>query len=121
MRRRASSLARNALAERGLRGREPSDRHAEWRAGHIVEPSRVAECDRSRIAAMLAADADLELVAHGTPALDTDANELADAFAIDRHEWIRRQDATRHVRAEEARRVVAADAEGRLRQIIGAE
>ena len=47
--------------ERRLRRREPRDRHAVRRAGHVVEPDPVAELDRARIAAVLAADADLEL------------------------------------------------------------
>src|SRR5947207_14791325 len=81
------------LAERGLRRGEPRDRHAERRARHVVEPDLVAEHDRSRIAAVLAADADLEVPAHLAAALDADPNQRADAIAVDRPERIARQDA----------------------------
>src|SRR5262245_5271010 len=106
--------ARRALAERGLRGGEPRDRHAEWRARHVVEPDLVAERDRRRVATMLAADAELEGVAHLATAIGRDADQLADAFAVERHERIDRQDALGLIRTEEARRIVARDAERRL-------
>src|SRR5499427_881179 len=52
---------RGTPAHRGLGGRELGDRHAERRARHVVEPDPVAELDARRIAAVLAADAELEL------------------------------------------------------------
>src|SRR3954454_16387093 len=107
---RALAFARRDLAERGLRGGEPRDRHAERRARHVVEPDLVAERDRSRIAAVLAADADLEVLAHLAAPLDADPHQRADDVAVDRDERISRQDAARRVDAEERRRVVAADA-----------
>src|SRR5689334_17653584 len=45
----------------GLRGRHPGDRHAVRRAAHVVEPRHVEERDRVRVAAVLAADAELEV------------------------------------------------------------
>src|SRR3954467_8846262 len=81
----------------------------------------MAERDRRRIAAVLAADAQLQAIAHLTPAVGRDANEFADPFAVDRDEGVDRQNALGLVRAEEARRIVARDAEGGLRQIVGAE
>src|SRR3954470_10651277 len=109
------------LAERGLRRRQPRDRHAERRARHVVEPDLMAERDRSGIAAVLAADADLEVLADLAAALDADPHQRADAVAVDRDERIAGQDAARGVDAEERRRVVAADAEGGLGQVVGAE
>ena len=70
---------------------------------------------------MFAADADLELGPHLAPALDTDLDQFADALLVERHEGIARQDAAPGIDAEEARRVVARDAERGLRQIVGAE
>src|SRR5262245_718366 len=105
-----SGLAGRALPQGCLRGSEPRDRNPEWRAGDVVEAELVAERDRRRVAAVLAADADFELVARLAAALDADAHRLAHAFAIDRHERIGRKDAARRVGTEEARRVVAADA-----------
>src|SRR6187455_1336838 len=81
----------------------------------------MAEGYRGRIAAMLAADAELEVATGGTAALGGDADEFADAFAVERHERIGRQDAFGGIDAEEARGVVAADAESGLRQVVGAE
>jgi hypothetical protein len=53
----------------GLRRREPRDRHAEGRAGDVVEADLLAEGDGGRVAAMLAADAELEVRARLAPAL----------------------------------------------------
>src|SRR5262249_19387662 len=119
--RRASRLARRRLAERGLGGRQARDRHPERRARDVVEPDGIAERDRSRIAAMLAADAELEIVPRLAPALDRNLDELADAFTVERDERIDRQDALRRIGTEKARGVVAADAERGLGQIVGAE
>ena len=80
----------------------------------------MAEFDRGRVAAMLAADADLELAAHLAAALDADPHQFADALLIDRDEGIGRQNAARGVDAEERGRVVATDAERGLRQVVGA-
>ena len=70
---------------------------------------------------MLAANPELEVRPRLASATDADAHELADAIAIDRHERITRQDRARQIGAEKAGSVVAADSEGGLRQIIGAE
>src|SRR6202020_3346439 len=88
-----SRLAGGGLAEGGLRRRQPRDRHAVGRALDIIEANLVAERDRSRIAAMLAANADLEIGAGLAPARDPDPDQLADAVAIDRDERIDLQDA----------------------------
>src|SRR3954470_8976393 len=114
-------LARHRLAERGLRGGEAGDRDAVGRAGDVVEADRMAEGDGGGIAAVLAADADLERGARLTTACDADLDELADAFLVERDEGIDRQDALGHVGAEEARGIVTADAVRRLREVIGAE
>src|SRR5690348_3003881 len=47
--------------ESRLRGRHPGDRHAIRRAAHVVEPRHVEEVDRVGVAAVLAADAELQL------------------------------------------------------------
>src|SRR3954471_22984809 len=116
-----SGLARRILAERGLRRRQPCDRHAERRARDIVERERVAEGHRGGIAAVLAADADLELGARLASAFDADAHQLAYALAVDGDEGIKRDNSARHVEAEKARRIITADAVSRLGQVVGAE
>src|SRR5690242_14129627 len=70
---------------------------------------------------MLAADAELQVVARLASAVGRDANHLSDTLAVERDERVDREDALRGVSAEEARRIVARDAEGGLREIVGAE
>src|SRR5262249_45889732 len=109
------------LAERRLCRREPGDRNPERRAGNVIKTNLMAERNRGRVAAVLAADADLEIIACRAAALDADPHQLADPFAIDRDEWVGREDAALRIGAQEARRIVTADAERRLRQIVGTE
>ena len=79
---------RARLAERRLRRREAGDRHAEGRAGDVVEPSLLAEGDRGRIAAVLAADAELDVRARRAAALGGDADQFADAVLVERDERV---------------------------------
>ena len=44
------------LGDDGLGRGEPSDRHTERRAGHVVEPGLVEEVDRVRITTVLTTD-----------------------------------------------------------------
>src|SRR4051794_23533247 len=69
-----SRLAGGGLAERRLGGGETRDRHTERRARHIVEAGRMAERDRGGIAAVLAADAELDVLARLAAALVGDAD-----------------------------------------------
>ena len=50
------------------------------------------EFDRGGIAAVLAADAELELLVGLAALLSADLNQLSYAVGIDRREWILRQD-----------------------------
>src|SRR5258708_19680436 len=75
-----SRLAGNGLAERGLRGGQPRDRHAVGRARDVVEADLVAERDGSGIAAMLATDPDLDIGAGLAAAHDADLHELTGPF-----------------------------------------
>src|ERR1700736_5715130 len=81
----------------------------------------MAERNGSGIAAMLAATSDLEVRTGLAPACHADLHQLANAVAVDRDERIDLQDALGDIGAEESSRVVAADAVGRLRQVVGAE
>src|SRR5207245_1736790 len=49
------------LRERGAGGGQPRDRDAERRARHVVQARVMEELDRARVAAVLAADAHLQL------------------------------------------------------------
>ena len=52
-----------------LSSSEASNWHAEWRAGDVAEPDIVAELNGGRIATVLAADTDLELLLGGAVVL----------------------------------------------------
>src|SRR5262252_1358878 len=106
--------ARRALAEGRLGGGEAGNRHPERRTRHIVEPDLVAECDRRRIAAVFAANAELGVAARLASTFGGDLDQLADAITIDRHERVDRKNPQARICAEEARGVIAADAEGSL-------
>src|SRR4051794_3823782 len=77
-------LARHRLAKRRLRCGQPRDRHAVGRARNVIEPDLVAERHRSGIAAVLAANADLEIRPRLAAAGDADLDEFADAVTVDR-------------------------------------
>src|SRR4051812_35624261 len=81
-----------AFGQRRLRRREPGERDAIRRAAHVVEPEPVAERNRLRLAAVLAADAHLDLGLRGAPALDADPHQVADAALVDRLERVRLED-----------------------------
>src|SRR4051812_38048192 len=111
---RRSSLVALRFTERRLGGREAGDRHAEGRAAHVVHADLVAEVHAVGVAAVLAADADLQvLVVLRLPRLaallDADVDELADAAHVDRLERIDRKDLLLEILADEALDVVAAE------------
>src|SRR4029077_10540776 len=87
----------------------------------VIQPNLVAERDGGGIAAMLAANADLEIGPRLAAARNRDLDEFPDAVAIDRNKRIDLQNSLGDVGAKESGGVVAADAIGRLRQIVGAE
>src|SRR5688572_15380976 len=81
----------------------------------------MAERDRSRLAAMLAANAHLQRLARFPALGDGELDQLSDPFLVQHLEGIVREDAALHVRREKAARVVATEAERRLREVVGAE
>src|SRR5690606_6721765 len=95
----------------GLGGRQTGDRNAARRAGDIVQPDLVAEEDRLRIAAVLAADPDLEILASAAAPFDALLHQLADARLIDRLERIGSDDVVLGVVTDERLVIVTADAE----------
>ena len=117
---RRSPLA--ALApQRGPRGREAGDGHAEGRAGDVIDANLLEKGDRRGIAAVLAADAKRNVGPRLARPLAADGDEFADALLVDGHERVRRQDALCDIGAQKRARVVARNAQRRLRQIIGAK
>ena len=76
------------LFDLGVGRRQPRDGHHECRARHVVHAHAMAELHRRRIAAVLAADAHLE-VRHRLPAaLDADPDQLAHPFLVEHRERI---------------------------------
>src|ERR1700722_13000637 len=80
-------------AQRRLRRRQPRDRRAIGRTGHVVQTHLLAERDRGGVAAVLATDAELDVAAHRPPTLGRDADQLAHALAVDGHERVALEDA----------------------------
>src|SRR4051794_24850745 len=69
--------------ERHLRGREARDGDAEGRAGDVVEAHLAEEADRRGIAAVLAADPELDLRALRAAAERGHLDERADAHRVE--------------------------------------
>src|SRR5437868_2557314 len=65
-----SSILQAALPQCRLGGRESRDGYAERRARHIGHAGGMAERHARRLAAVLAADANLEILARPAPQLD---------------------------------------------------
>ena len=116
-----SASAVPLCVDRGLGSSQTGDRHAEGRAGHVVQADVVAELDARRIAAVLPADADVQLAVVGAAIVDSHAHQLAHAGLIQLGEGIVLEDLGIVVRAEELACVVAGEAEGHLGQVVGAE
>src|SRR5262245_35510084 len=101
--------------------REPGDGDAERRARHVVEPDPLALVDRFGVAAVLAADPELEIGACRAALLDGRPHQTGDGV-VERLERVDRQDPVLDVLEQEAALgVVTAVAEGHLGQVVGAE
>src|SRR5215467_10847398 len=112
---------RPITADGGLGGGQTGDRHAIGAAAYVVHADAVAEADAGGFAAMLAADADFEIVAGFATFLDSHLHQLADAFLVEDGEWVVGEDLLVLVVLLELRVVVARKTHGGLREIIGAE
>ena len=70
---------------------------------------------------MLTADAQLDARTRRAAALGGDADQVADAFLVEADEGVLLEDALVDIGVQEPAGVVAADAEGGLGQVVGAE
>src|SRR5689334_17097753 len=99
---------RAGLGKSRLGGREARQRDAERRAADVVQAELVAEDDGLRLAAVLAADPELQLRLRRTAALDADSHQVAHAALVERLERVAFQHPVLEIEGEElAFRVVA--------------
>src|SRR5271170_7787455 len=81
----------------------------------------MAQLDALGVAAMLAADAELELGVGLAPALDRDSHQAAYAVGIELRERVCLVDAALDIIAEKFAGIVAREPIGHLREVVGAE
>src|SRR5580698_2280016 len=115
----AATTLRRAIAldaQRRLRRGETRHRHAVRRARHVIQTDLLAELDRRRIAAMLAANAKFQIGLHRAAFFRGDAHHFADALDVDRDERILGQDTLFDVLRQELAGIVARQPEDGLRQ-----
>ena len=110
-----------ALFNSSLSCCEACDRHAEGRAGDVVEADLVAELDGGRIAAVLTADTAVEFGTGRTAELDRHLHQLADAHRVETGEGIGFVDLVRIVCGQELAGVVAREAERHLGEVVRTE
>ncbi len=110
------------FGQSGLGGGQTGDRHAERRATDVVQTDLVAEHHAGRVAAVLAADADLQVVPRFAALLDARSSS-ARRRRPDRSSGTDRcgMMSCSLVVVDEAAVVVAAHAQRGLRQVVGAE
>ena len=109
------------FADGSLSGGQTRNRNAVRRAGNIVHAAGLEEVDGRRIAAVFAADAQMQVGAGGTAQLGGHLHQLAHAHLIQLGEGIVLVDLLIIVSAQELAGVVTAEAEGHLSQVVGAE
>ena len=105
----------------GLGGSQTGDGHTEGRAGDVVQSHIVAELHGGGVAAVLAADAQVQISAGLTAQLGGHLHQLAHASLVQLGEGIALVDLLVVVSAQELAGVVAGEAEGHLGQVVGAE
>src|SRR5215471_4211367 len=69
-----------AARNRGLSCGKTGDGNAVGRARHVIHADAIAELDRTRVAAVLATDTDVEVVAGLAAQFDPSFNQLADTL-----------------------------------------
>ena len=100
---------------------QTGDRHTEGRAGNVGQADVVAELHGGGVAAMLAADAQLDVGAGLLAQVGSHLHQFANADLIQLCEGIGLVDLLVVVGAQELAGVVTAEAEGHLSQVVGAE
>src|SRR5690606_20510629 len=97
-----------------LRRRQTGDRHPIRRATDVVEADSMAEIDTGGIAAVLSADAHLQVGAAAASLLHAHPDQFADALLVNGLERVLLQDPFLQVNREERSDVVPAEPKGHL-------
>src|SRR6185437_5704380 len=110
--------------DHGLRRREPRNRHAEGRGAHVVHSRAVAKLYALSVAAVLAANSDLQLRTRLAPALDRPLDQHAHAVHVECLERIVLEDrglGLVNINGQKSACVVAGKAHGGLGEIVCAK
>src|ERR1019366_10430379 len=99
--RRLGAIDRAAGGERCLGRRQPGDRDPERRAGDVVHLECLAEGDRTRLAAVFAADTQLEVGARAAAEFAGHLDQLSDADLVEYLKWVGVHDARFDVMRQE--------------------
>src|SRR5260221_9450522 len=121
---RPAPVDRRSVGDGGLRRGQASDRDPVGGAADVVHPGAMAEGDRTRLAAMLTADPDLEVRPRLPAARDRPENELAHSFLVKSVEGVLRQNPETmlvDILGEEVTGVIAGERHRHLCQVVRAE
>src|SRR5271157_84676 len=78
----------NLFFQRSLRGCEPGDRHSVRRATDVIKTDFMAECDRLRVSAMLAAYSYFKIFPDLPSLFHCNAHKSADAVLVNRNKRV---------------------------------
>ncbi len=89
------------LPQLRIRGGQPGDRDTRARARYVIQTQVMAKANSFRVSALLAADADLEIIAHSPAARHGHFYELTDTLDVEHFKRIVLQDADFVVQRQE--------------------
>ena len=115
------SLMLHSLLKCSLSSGQSCDRHAERRAGNVVEADLVAELNGRGVTTVLTADTYVESGVNGLTESDSHVHQLANAGLVELSEGIVLEDLSVVVSAQELACVIAGEAVGHLGQVVGTE
>ena len=116
-----ATILLSGIFDGSLSSSQTGDRHTEGRAADVVQTNVVAELHARGVAAVLAADAQTQIVAGLAAIMGSHLDQLADADLIQMLERIALVDLVLVVCAQELGSVITAEAKGHLGQVVGAE
>src|SRR5262245_24672692 len=97
---------------------QPRDRYGVRRARDVGHAHPVAKLDGRGLTAVLPADADLHVRARPTTALDSRADQFADALLVQHGERIHGKNLLVEIEGQELPDVITTEAVGHLREVV---